>query len=67
MIDRNVVTLQLKKTFNKDHCNLNSGERIPCRLCRGVSEQPNKEVLDGIACPTVRRGFPANMRRGVQF
>jgi arylsulfatase len=28
--------------------NVNSGERIPRRLCRGVSEQRNKEVLDGI-------------------
>jgi len=46
---------------------VNSGERIPRRLCRGVSKQRNKEVLDGIACPTVRRGFPAALRRGVSI
>ena len=28
--------------------NLNSGERIPRRLCHGVSEQNTKKVLDGI-------------------
>ena len=40
---------------------LNSGERIPSRLSRdGVSEQRNKEVLDGI-------GFPAALRRGISF
>jgi hypothetical protein len=39
---------------------VNSGERIPRRLCRGVSEQRNKEVLDGI-------GFPAALRRGVSI
>ena len=27
---------------------VNSGERIPRRFCRGVSEQRNKKVLDGI-------------------
>ena len=37
---------------------LNSGEHIPRRLCRGVSEQRNREVLDGI-------GFPTALRRGV--
>jgi hypothetical protein len=26
---------------------MKSGERIPRRLCRGVSEQDNKKVLDG--------------------
>jgi hypothetical protein len=46
---------------------LNSGERIPRRLCRGVIEQRNKEALDGIACPTVRQGFPAALGRGVSI
>ena len=27
---------------------MNSGERIPRRLCHGVSEQNTKKVLDGI-------------------
>ena len=27
---------------------LNSGERIPRKLCHGVSEQNTKKVLDGI-------------------
>jgi hypothetical protein len=27
---------------------LNSGERIPRRLCHGVSEQNTKKILDGI-------------------
>ena len=42
---------------------LNSGERIPRRLCHGVSEQNTKKVLDGTGflASSAARSFNLNI------